>query len=338
MLNTIRFYIAALFLPLLFSCSQRNNSKQYSGEVVAWVDTIPITMAQVDNPIRQELFDELNRIYTIRNISLQELIDEKLLALEAVKYNTTAEALKDSLVELQIKNNKLQRFISDNRYDAGIMVLERSLSSFDIESAKGNAALMERFKDYVINAYTDSLKQIYTVKVNLEPPGAPRINFNTSLIHYRGNPNADVTVTVVSDFKCAMCRKYHDVYDSLYTKYSDRVRFAYTNFGSYATISAIASESAARQGRFWEMHDALFNLQNLPDTSDVYRIARSLNLNIDVFRKDFESEDIKSSIEQNISSIINSGIYATPTVMVNSRPVFNSSSANKIERMILKAL
>ncbi|MDR2887198.1 MAG: DsbA family protein [Bacteroidales bacterium] len=77
--------------------------------------------------------------------------------------------------------------------------------------------------------YTDSVRNTYTVKVNLEPPGAPRINVNPSLIHYRGNPNADVTVTVVSDFECAMCREYHDVYDSLYARYNGRVRLAYTN-------------------------------------------------------------------------------------------------------------
>lgn len=323
---------------MIVSCSQNDVNNKNSNEIIAYVDTIPITIAQVDKPIKQELFDELNRIYFIRKLSLQELINEKLMLLEAIKYNTTVEALKDSIIKAQIKENKLQKYISDYQYDQGIMVLERSFMSYDIESPKGSAVLMERFEKYVIQNYIDSITKIYAININLEPPRGPAINFASSLIHYRGNLNSNVTVTVISDFECGMCREFHHIFDSLYSKYKNKVRFGFTNYGSYATISAIASESAAKQNKFWEMHDSLYNLKKLPDTDDIFEIAKNLKLDIDVFKKDFESEDIKNSIEQNLQLIINSGIYATPTVMVNNRPVFNSSSFNEIENMILNSL
>ena len=116
------------------------------------------------------------------------------------------------------------------------------------------------------------------------------------------------------------------------------MRFGYTNFGSYPTISAIASESAAKQNKFWEMHDYLYSLDYYPENKDIYKIAETINLDIETFKRDFESENIKNSIEQNLQLIINSGIYATPTVMVNNRPAFNSSSIDEIENMILNAL
>ena len=53
------------------------------------------------------------------------------------------------------------------------------------------------------------------------------------------------------------------------------------------SISAIASECVANQGKFWEMHDSIFNSLIIPDTTEIFRIAKNLKLNMNDFRNDF---------------------------------------------------
>lgn len=330
--------LQAFMLFLLSSCNQVESSKLNSNEIVAYIDTIPITIGQVDNNIRQEIFDELNRIYIIRKITLEEILKEKLLSLEASKNKMTVEILLDSLYQNVINSNKFQKYINDNQYDKGIPVLERTLKYYDINLRQGHEVLIKRYKEYLLKYYIDSLKIVNKTRILLEPPVSPNIKIENLLVHYRGNLKSKVTLTVISDFECGMCREYNSVFDSLYFKYNNKVRFGYTNFGSYVTISAIAAESAAKQGKFWEMHDSIFSSSTLPDTTDIFRIAYNLKIKVNEFKIDFYDKNLQTIIENNLYMLRNAGIYATPTIMINNKPIFNSSSITEIEQMLLKAL
>jgi protein-disulfide isomerase len=172
----------------------------------------------------------------------------------------------------------------------------------------------------------------------IEPPVPPVIKIENLLIHFRGNTKSKVTFLIISDFECEMCRKFNPIFDSLYFKYKDKVRFGFTNFGSYATLSSITVECAAKQGKFWEMHDLLFSTPALPDTTDILNMAYDCNLNVDEFTKDLNDQVMKTAIERNIKLLINAGIYGTPTIMINNKPIFNSSSIAEIEQRLLKEL
>ena len=132
-----------------------------------------------------------------------------------------------------------------------------------------------------------------------------------------------------------MCREFNPIFDSIYSKYKAQVCFGYTNFGSYVTLSSMAAESAAKQGKFWEMHDSLFSASLLPDTTDLFRIASKINLNIEEFKKDLYDKNLATNIESNLFTLKNAGIYATPTIMMNNKLIFNSSSIYEIEQKLL---
>ena len=143
---------------------------------------------------------------------------------------------------------------------------------------------------------------------------------------------------MLSDFECDVCQENSVIYNDLFEKYKDKVKFGFSNFASYVSLPAIASECAAKQNKFWEFHDTLFTTQNNLDTVDLIRIAKILDLDIDIFKKDLISNEISSSIQQNIENLSNYGIYATPTILINNRPIFNSSSIEEIEGILLAEL
>lgn len=327
-----------IFIYILCSCNNSKNKGLNNNSIIAFVDTIPITYDQIDSKISQEIYDELSRVYMIRKIALDETIKDQILKAEALKHNLSPDQYINSLYTKAIKNGSVQRFMEVNHYEERIPNLERTLVYYDIKSKKGSEILIKKVKESLVSELTDSLRKKSKIKIFLSPPKSPAIRIENLLVHYEGNLNSKVTFLIVSDFECDMCRKFNYIFDSLYVKYKDKVRFAYTNFGSSVTISAIASESAAKQDKFWDMHDSLYASKNLPDTNEIFKIVKTLKINTDKFKKDFRDESIKKSLEYNLHLLINSGIYATPTIMINNRPVFNSSSVSEIEQILLQTL
>lgn len=329
-------FVYTLFSIIIFigfsSC--RTDKKVKNEKVIAYVDKQPIFYNEIDNKVSQELFDELNRIYLIRKIALDEAINDKLLDIESKKFNITKDSLLNQLYKIKINDSIIEKYIEVSRFNGKIPELGKNLLFHDLKSEKGKELLMKNLKQYILNQFIDSLKNISKIEVYIKPPVPPVVNLNDLLIHYKGNLNSKITFLVISDFDCDMCRENKNIYEKVFSKYKDKIRFGYTHFGSYVSISALASECAANQGMFWEMHDSIYNLRNIPDTIDLFRIAGNLNMDMQSFKEDFHSKDLYKKIEDNLHSVELAGIYGTPTILINDKLIFNSSSLEEIEKII----
>ena len=333
--TSIITFIVSVFL---LSCSSKQVKKQQTQKLALKIDSISISYKDLDAIVRQELFDELNRIYTIRKTAAQVIIQEKLLALEAKKNTITVEELLEKLYKKKITPISLSKFIAINDYKNSVTALERGLASYDASSEKGEQLIEERFKNGILQQYIDSLKKVYNVAVFLKPPSSPVVKIKNLMTYYKGNLDAKVTFLQISDLECDMCRKYAPIFQELYEKYKDKVRFGFTQFGSYTSLSAIAAESAAKQGKFWEMHDAIAFNKTLPELEDIKTIAKGLGLDMDAFEKDLNSLEIKEALKENFSKLDAAGIYGTPTIMINNKLIYNSSSVEDIEKMLTEEI
>lgn len=232
----------------------------------------------------------------------------------------------------------LSSFIKKNKLENGIIELKRTLRFVNLNSPEGEKLLYKEYKNYLKKRLADSLKLVYDIKINLTPPQSPSFSFENISAHYRGNLNSKVTMLEISDLECSSCKDNFLVYKYLYDKYKDKVKFGFSHFSSYVSVSAIACECASRQGKFWEMHDSLFELTNYPDTTEIINIAKKMELDLYQFRLDFKDSTIVSNIENNFRNIHSKGIYATPTIIINNKTIFNSASFEEIENLLLKEL
>lgn len=148
----------------------------------------------------------------------------------------------------------------------------------------------------------------------------------TSEDHIRGDKNAKLTLVEFSDFQCPACAQIEPMTETLLKDYPKDVRLVYKYFplmGHPNSIpSAKAAEAAARQGKFWEMHDLLFKRQNewsvLDNPVDIFKIyAKSLNLDMDKFENDLSSKDTADRIDRDYNLGLTVNIEATPTFFLN---------------------
>lgn len=332
-IRTQTLFITTLFL---FACNSyhKNQIQDVSPNIIASIDSTPILIDSIDNLVKQELYDELSRIYLIRKVTLEQVIKDKILQLEAKKLNYTVEELKSTLYKDKINDVNLGEFAKMTNYPDKVPELRETLVFHDSRSAKGKEILTTRYKEYILNQYVDSLKKLHQITISLKPPKSPKMTIDNLIVHYQGYENSKVTFLIISDFDCSMCREENPIFEKLYTKYNNKVRFGFTHYSSYVSNSAIASECAANQGKFWEMHDSIFKPKLIPDSVALFRMAKNLKLDMNTFGNDFKNKSISDKIHDNLLKLESAGIYGTPTIMINDRLIFNSTSINEIEEML----
>lgn len=156
-----------------------------------------------------------------------------------------------------------------------------------------------------------------------------------------GPNNAVVTVIEYGDFECPSCLNAFPYVQQFKAEYQDRVRFVFRHFPlsqlnpqmhPNAFIAHRAAQAAANQGKFWEMHDLLYQSQQQWSRStsglDVVAAAKmfesfaqQIELNIDQYRTDVESEEVNNLIKQQVASGKKLNITGTPTFFINGEKI-----------------
>ena len=140
--------------------------------------------------------------------------------------------------------------------------------------------------------------------------------------HVLGSETARVTLLEYGDYECPYCGAAHPVVKDVVRAMGDDLRFAYRHFPltqthPHAYQAAEAAEAAGAQGRFWEMHDLLFENQDRLSLRDVMTLATALELDLERFVTDLRSHAYAGRLREDFLSGIRSGVNGTPTFFVN---------------------
>ena len=144
----------------------------------------------------------------------------------------------------------------------------------------------------------------------------------TAADHIRGTHDALVTIIEYGDFECPSCKQAAPAVLLLIKRFHGGVRLVFRHFPleevhANALTAAEASEAAAAQGRFWEMHDQLFDNQRHLQSARLRQLARTLGLDLRRFSKELKDHVHVPHIRRNAAEGRHLGIRATPTFYVN---------------------
>jgi len=132
-----------------------------------------------------------------------------------------------------------------------------------------------------------------------------------------------LTLVEYGDFQCPYCGDAYPEVKQVQTVLDSKLRFVYrhfpmTNVHEYAMLAAETSEAAAAQGRFWEMHDFLFEHQDtIGDTGQAFAFADSLGLDIQRMQLEVAQHVYQDRIREDFLGGVRSGVNGTPTFYVN---------------------
>ncbi|HLC92984.1 MAG TPA: DsbA family protein [archaeon] len=139
--------------------------------------------------------------------------------------------------------------------------------------------------------------------------------------HVAGNPDAKISIVEFSDFQCPACGAFFLTEKRILSEFGDKVKFIYRHFPlpqhTYAPKSAEASECASEQGKFWEMHDKLFENQENLALSDLRAYASEIGLESAKFNQCLETGKYAPKVASDLALGNSVGVNATPTIFIN---------------------
>ncbi len=139
--------------------------------------------------------------------------------------------------------------------------------------------------------------------------------------HIRGRADAPLTLLEYGDYECDYCGRAFPIVRKIRAHFGERLRFVFRNFPHagihpHASIAAQAAESAGLQGKYWEMHDMLYEHQSDLATADLVHYALRIGLEVYHFESDLSTQRFAKRVEMDHQSGIDSGVKKTPTFFI----------------------
>ncbi len=170
----------------------------------------------------------------------------------------------------------------------------------------------------------------------------------TQTDHVRGAKDGKVTLVEFGDFQCPACGAYEPILRQVMADNKDTLKFSFRHFPltqihKNALLAAKASEAAALQGKFWEMHDIIYDKQDewgeaLNAREFIMMYANTIKLDISKFTRDLESKTIEDKILAEYKEGISLGVQGTPTFFLNGKKLeSNPRNLAEFNKMIQEA-
>ncbi len=140
--------------------------------------------------------------------------------------------------------------------------------------------------------------------------------------HIQGSADAVVSLVQYGDYECPYCGEAYPIVKQMQARMGERLRFVFRNFPistshPHAEQAAEAAEAADAQGRFWEMHDLLYERQKRLTDRDLRAYAEELGLDVERFVKEMAEHVHATRVHEDFMSGVRSGVNGTPTFYIN---------------------
>ncbi|HEY6540425.1 MAG TPA: thioredoxin domain-containing protein [Ktedonobacteraceae bacterium] len=140
--------------------------------------------------------------------------------------------------------------------------------------------------------------------------------------HSQGSASAAVTLVQYGDYECPYTRQSTTVVRAIQQQLGDQLRFVFRNFPlidihPHALHAALAAETAAMQGKFWEMHDYIFHHQHTLEDADLAQFAAAVGLDLQQYAHGMAQQRSLPRIEEDVEGGERSGVQGTPMFFIN---------------------
>jgi protein-disulfide isomerase len=312
-------------------------------EKVATIGDQAVTQAQLEVAAADQLDQlELKRLQMMAQLeqerqkvlrdALEKMIEDRLLEMEAKARGVS----KDDLVKQEITSKVPE--VTDEDVHSFYQELSKQRQRLPPEERLApqiRSHLQKQKEQAVREAFIDQLKEKYHAEMLLSEP---RVEVATEGFPTRGPVNAPVTMVEFSDFECPFCGRVVPTIEKIKQTYGDKVRLVFRQFPlqihPHAAKAAEASLCAREQGKFWEMHDAMFGDQHNLSVAQLKAKAKSIGLDTAQFDQCLDKGKYTDTVKSDVKAGMIAGVSGTPAVFINGRFVNGAQPYGTFTRII----
>jgi protein-disulfide isomerase len=301
-----------------------------SNQVLAVVNGKPITEADVRQS-NADQFKSLDReyqqnVHQLLENSLEQAVQDRLLEAEAASRKVAKDQLLAEIKPAVVTDADVDAFYEQNKAQ-----IPRPK---DQVASQIKTYLEQQGQQKARSEYFKTLQAKYKVDYKLEPIRVEVAATGPA----KGPANAPVTIVEFSDFQCPFCSRLTPTLAEVEKKYGDKIRLVFRQyplpFHQNAQKAAEASLCAADQGKFWELHDAMFGNQGELGVDQLKAKAASLGLNADKFNKCLDSGEKAAAIQADVKAGSAAGVSGTPAMFINGRFINGAVPIDQITTVI----
>jgi len=327
------FFASSLGLLVLAACSQGAGPARNAEQLVRPLadDVVimefkggKITAGDVKDRVDAQVKQFSDEIIESYKKSAEQILVMKLLEEEAKSKGLSSpqELMAQVAQNLDISPEAVKKFIKDNKLEKGIQD-PRTGQMRKVSEDEVKGFLQEQEMQSAQQNFFADLRSKANVSFKLEKPRT-KIPA-TGNEPFTGGKDAKVVIYEFSDFQCPFCARGHEVVKQIRTEYADKVKIVFRHFPlsfhPEAAPSAIASMCAHNQGKFWEMHDLMFENQSALSTESYKKWAKDLSLDMAAFDKCFEGKETQATLDADIKASEQVGVNSTPTFFINGKKI-----------------
>jgi protein-disulfide isomerase len=277
--------------------------------VVAEINGVKITHADIEKEQASKLLQARFQTYMAEQKALEDLIDNRLLSMEAAKQHLTVAQLVDREITSKIKDpseDQLQLYYEDTN----------STDPYEVVRGKIIELIRQRRTAKLRAAYLQQLRSQANVLITLAPPVA---DFALGDAPRLGRADAPVKLVEFADYECPYCVKVFPHVVKLHEEFGDQLAIYFKDLPlpmhAQARKAAEAARCAGAQGKFWEYHDLLFSSRQL-EIPQLKKDARDLSLDGPRFDKCLDSGAQAAAVEKDFEQAKQLGLEGTPSFFV----------------------
>jgi protein-disulfide isomerase len=319
-----------VWMPACADQAKTEAKAEGSSQVLAVVNGKPITDAQVQENAAAQ-FSQLERDYEqkkheLLEQQLEQVIQDRLLEAEAAARGVNKEQLLADIKPAEVNDAAVDAFYEENK--------ERIPQPKEQVAPQIRQYLQQRGQFEAREKFFTGLEAKYKIEKKLEPLRAEVAATGPA----KGPANAPITIVEFSDFQCPFCSRINPTLEQVRAKYGDKVRIVFRQFPldmhPQARKAAEASLCANDQGKFWEMHDAMFQSQQQLAVDDLKAKAAGLGLNAESFNSCLDSGKYGSQVAEDLQAGSSAGVSGTPALFINGRFINGAVPLEQITEVI----
>jgi protein-disulfide isomerase len=322
-------------LSLATLCSAQSKGQGGSDQPLAVVAGQPIYERDIMSGIGAGVLDLRKQEYKLKSDALNQSIRKKLIEVEAKKMGLDAAELLRREVD-----SKISEPSDDEAKGYYLAVKNQTTLPFDQIKSQVKELLKTAEVEQAREKYADSLRDKTEVSILLQPP-VVQVEYDPARV--KGNVDAPITIVEFADFQCPFCSRVQPVLEDVLAKYKGKVKLAYLDFPlsqihQQAELAAEASHCALLQGKYWEMHDAMFADQSKLDKAALTKTAGRLGADQNLFESCLKSGKYKDVVERDVQAGFRAGVNATPSFFINGEFLSGAQSYADFVKIIDRQL
>ncbi|MDP2344501.1 MAG: DsbA family protein [Deltaproteobacteria bacterium] len=291
----------------------------FDGKTLTYKDLGPEVKKAEEKALRQYC----DAVAGVRRIALENHVTETLVGVEAKKAGKTNEEWVRGEVEKRVPEPTeadVQAF-----YDKQKAAMGDQLPPLEMVKPQVVGFLKREKSEAAVEEVISGLVKTATVVKKLPDVRSPPIDLSASkTTAVKGKAGAKVKVVEFADFQCPYCTKAADIVKELSTKYGDRVEFQYRHFPlrqmhPQAQRASEIAQCSGEQGKFWEVHDALYANQSALDEENAKRLAKEAGVDETKLTECLAAGRGAAQVDEDFAKGELAGVEGTPSFFINGR-------------------